>query len=124
MILADTSVWITHFRSGDADLARALRRSNVRSHPWIIGELAMGNLTDRQRTLTDLRRLPPSVVATVDEIGSFVERNALFGRGIGFVDAGLLAATALTSGTRLWTTDRRLQSVARDLGLAADSAAD
>lgn len=84
----------------------------------------MGNLTDRQRTLTDLRRLPPSVVATVDEIASFVERNALFGRGIGFVDAGLLAATALTPGTRLWTTDRRLRSVARDLGLAADSAAD
>lgn len=124
MILADTSVWIDHFRRGAADLAEGLRRGNVRSHPWVVGELAMGNLADRQRTLTDLRRLPRSAVATAREIASFVDRHALFGRGIGYVDAGLLAATALTPDTRLWTADRRLRAVAQELGLAAVSAMD
>lgn len=120
MILVDTSVWVDYFRHGNGTLADALRRNTIRAHPWIVGELAMGNLADRTGTLEYLRGLPPVTVASDPELDGFIEQRCLYGRGIGYVDAALLAATALTPNTRLWTTDRRLRAAAQELGISAD----
>lgn len=87
-------------------------------HPFVVGELAMGGL--RRRTLLeDLRLLPTALVAADDEVLAFIDRHSLYGAGIGYIDAHLLAAARLTPDVELWTRDRRLQSVARSLSLAA-----
>jgi hypothetical protein len=84
-----------------------------------IGTLALGSLRRRDAFLSDLRGLPQATVAWDDEVLDLIDREALFGRGIGYVDAHLLAAGRLTAGSRLWTRDRRLHAVAAQLGLAA-----
>lgn len=119
MILADTSIWIGHLRSGDPTLARLLGSSAVLGHPWVTGELALGNLGNRSEVLGLLRRLPRATVATEEEVLLLIEHQKLSGAGIGYVDAQLLAATRLTADASLWTRDRRLASVAARLGLAA-----
>ena len=118
MILVDTSVWVDHLRSGDAALAALLERGAVLGHPFVIGEIACGSLTDRGAILALLQHLPMAVVAEVGEVLAYIHRHKLHGKGIGYVDAHLLAATALTGGTKLWTRDRRLHAVARELGCA------
>jgi predicted nucleic acid-binding protein len=119
MMLVDTSVWVRHLRDGDAHLATALERAEVWTHPWVIGELACGRLSDRATVLGLLRALPSTPVAGVDEALALVERRALMGRGIGWVDVHLLAS-ALLAGIRIWTLDRRLVAVAAELGVAAE----
>ena len=119
MILVDTSVWIDHLRSASAILSELLGDGEVLGHPFVLGELALGNLRRREEILRILRRLPQATSASHGELLEFIDREALFGRGIGYVDAHLLAAARLTSGTKLWTHDRRLQAVAAQLGLAA-----
>ena len=119
MILADTSVWIEHLRRGEPRLIAALDTGEVLIHPLIIGELAMGNLGQRGTMLATLAALPQAIVAQQEEVLAFIEGESLFGRGIGFVDASLLAATRLTPGARLWTLDRRLRETAESLGIAA-----
>ena len=119
MILVDTSVWIDHLRVASAILSELLGDGGVLGHPFVLGELALGNLGQREEILHMLRRLPQVDSASHREVLQFVDREALFGRGIGYVDAHLLAAARLTAGTRLWTHDRRLQAVAAQLGLAA-----
>ena len=119
MILVDTSVWIEHLRRGEPDLVRRLNAREVLGHPWVIGELATGNLHDRAAWLTDLKNLPRAVVATDTEVLSLIEHEALYGLGIGYVDICLLAATRLTPTARLWTRDRRLADVAARMGVAA-----
>ena len=91
-------------------------------HPFIVGELALGSMAGRGAVLDALRLLPAAAVATDDEVLGFVDRHRLFGIGIGYVDAHLLAATVLSDGTRLWTRDRRLAEAAKRLGFAAYSA--
>ena len=118
MILLDTTVWIDHLRDGDAPVGRLLDGGEVLAHPWVTGELALGRLQGRARLLRLLDQLPQAVVATPAELLAFIERHELFGVGIGYVDAQLLAATKLTDGARLWTRDRRLQSAAERLGSA------
>lgn len=118
MILVDTSVWVLHLRQGAAELAGRLEAGLVLGHPLVTGELAMGNLRDRAIVLSALASLPQTVVATHDEVMAFIEREALHGRGVGYVDACLLAATRLTPNARLWTLDRRLAEVALDLAVA------
>ena len=118
MILVDTSVWVDHLRSGDAQLAELLDRGAVLGHPFVIGEIACGSLTDRGAILALLQHLPMAVVAEAGEVLAYIQRHKLHGKGIGYVDAHLLAATALTGGTKLWTRDRRLHAVARELGCA------
>ncbi len=120
MLLADTSVWIQHFRENNRKLAESLRRGLVLMHPCVLGELACGNLKKRAGTLEDLQTLPPAFAASDDEVLSLIERRRLWGRGLGWVDAHLLAA-ALLSGCRLWTLDKRLAEAAGALGLSADS---
>jgi predicted nucleic acid-binding protein len=122
VILVDTSVWVRHLREGDAGLATALERAEVWTHPWVVGELACGRLADRATVLGLLRALPAAPVASVDEALALIERRALMGRGIGWVDAQLLAS-ALLAGIPIWTLDRRLAAVAGELGVAAESRA-
>ena len=121
MILADTSVWVDHLRAGDQALAALLETGMVLAHPYVIGELALGNLRQREIVLNALAGLPRADVATDAEVLHFIERHALFGRGIGHIDAHLLAAVQLTAGAELWTSDRRLHGVAVRLGLARTS---
>jgi len=119
VILVDTSVWIDHLRSGDALLAGLLDEGQVLSHPFIIGELALGNLRQRESILADLLELPQAFAAGDDEVMHFIDRERLFGFGIGYLDAHLLAATRLTQGAALWKRDRRLSAAAERLSLAA-----
>jgi predicted nucleic acid-binding protein len=119
MILADTSVWIDHLRTGDERLADLLDRGEVLSHPYVRGELALGGLRPGSPVLADLADLPQAVRAQDEEVMAMIATRGLSGRGIGWVDAHLLAAAALTPGSRLWTRDRRLGEVAEELGVAA-----
>ena len=119
MILADTSVWIDHLRKGEPALADLLLRSQMLTHPFILGELALGSLKHRETVLGALANLPQAAVATDAEVLRTIDRWKLFGTGIGYIDAHLLAATALTPGTELWTRDKRLREVAERLGLHA-----
>ena len=117
MILTDTSVWIDHLRAGVPDLISALEAGDVLVHPLIMGELACGNISRRSVVLGLLRELPQSREATHAEVMAMVDARSLAGRGIGIIDAHLLASALLTPGTRLWTRDRRLDRVATELGI-------
>jgi predicted nucleic acid-binding protein len=119
VILVDTSVWVEHLQAGSEELTRLLGGGEVLGHPFVIGELALGNLRQRDAFLSDLQNLPQAVVASDEEVLRLINRQTLFGRGIGYVDAHLLAAARLTAGSKFWTRDRRLQAVAAQLGLAA-----
>jgi predicted nucleic acid-binding protein len=119
MILIDSSVWIDHLRSSDALLSGLLGGGQVLAHPFIIGELAMGSLRQRDVILNALRDLPQALVASDDEVLGFIDQQRLFGLGIGYVDAHLLAAARLTAGASLWTRDKRLHDIAERMGLAA-----
>jgi len=119
VILVDASVGIDHLRADDERLTALLDGDAVLGHPFIVGELALGNLRQREVVLRALRRLPQATVASDQEVLRLIDRQPLFGRGIGYVDAHLLAAVRLTADTRLWTRDRRLRIVAAELGLAA-----
>ena len=118
MILVDTSVWVEHLRVGNEALSRLLDDRQVWAHPFIVGELACGNLEDRSEILSRLGHLPSVPVATHSEVLFFIERNRLTGLGIGYVDLHLLAAVALAPPARLWTRDRRLEAVADGLQCA------
>jgi predicted nucleic acid-binding protein len=114
-VLVDTSVWIDHLRHGHATLALALEEGNVLTHPFVIGELACGNLRRRAEILRLLGELPQAPVASNAEVLEFIERRHLMGRGIGFVDAHLLASVTLAGSARILTADRRLAEVATQL---------
>ena len=120
MILVDTSVWVDHLRSGDPRLAQLLDTEQVLTHPFVIGEIALGLLPQRGRILASLRYLPQVLVAAHEEVIAFIERHRLFGSGIGYVDAHLLAAIKLTAGTGLWTRDKSLRAAAERLALVAE----
>ncbi|RLQ23825.1 PIN domain-containing protein [Seongchinamella sediminis] len=118
MILVDSSIWIDHLRSGDTRLADLLDRSQVLTHSFVIGELACGNLHNRDEILRLLNDLPHAPVASPAEALYFIERNRLMGLGVGYIDIHLLAATALAENTLLWTGDKRLTKVASKMQLA------
>jgi predicted nucleic acid-binding protein len=119
VILVDTSVWVDHLRAGDKVLSSLLQEAQVFGHPWVTGEIALGSLARRREVLGLLHGLPQAVVASDSEILALVEGARLFGRGIGWVDAQLLASSRLTDGTVLWTRDVRLASAAAELGVGA-----
>jgi predicted nucleic acid-binding protein len=116
MILADTSVWIYHFRRGSARFARQLDAGEIATHIVVVGELATGNLVDRRRTLAALRKLPRVKQGTSDECFAYLETHRLFGLGIGWNDIQLLVAAQLNQ-VRLWSLDRPLAMAAKKLDL-------
>jgi len=122
VILVDTSVWAEHIRREVRPLSALLLAGLVLAHPFVIGEIAMGNLRQRDVFLRGLQDLPQAVVATDHEVMRFIDRDRLFGSGIGYVDAHLLAAARLSSGAALWTFNKRLNAVAARLGLAYEPA--
>ena len=116
MILVDTSVWIDHFRRENARLAVHASQVEIAQHPFVTGELAMGNLTGWRPTVDALQRLPPAEVVSHADLLDFVDEYRLAGTGIGFVDAHLLAC-AQSSSHLLWTRDRRLADQAQRIGV-------
>ena len=119
MILVDTCVWVNHLRYGDPTLAAALKAGRVLMHAFVLGELACGNLKNRDKTLRLFGDLPVVPTATDLEVLGMIERCALMGRGIGYIDVHLLTSTALAAGARMWTRDKRLAAAASELGLLA-----
>jgi predicted nucleic acid-binding protein len=118
MILVDTSVWINHFRSGNERLKSLLFDQQVFCHRFIVGELACGTLRNREEILGNLKALPEAHLVEHEEVMSFLESQRLYGQGIGWVDAHLLASTLLT-GCTLWTFDKPLRSAAAALNVLA-----
>jgi predicted nucleic acid-binding protein len=116
LILIDTSVWVSHLRSGEAHLASLLEEGGAASHPFVIGELACGSLKRREEILRLLQALPICQLARQDEILDFIEAHKLMGKGLGYVDMHLLAS-AMLSGVRLWTFDKSLAKAAKALGV-------
>jgi predicted nucleic acid-binding protein len=123
MILADTSVWVDHLRGHNQTFTQLLESEQILIHPFVIGELALGDLQPRDLILNYFYNLPQSKLASYQEVLHFIDRHRLFGSGIGYVDAHLLAATQLTAGATFWTVDMRLHRLADRLRLAAGPAA-
>ncbi|HEY1657197.1 MAG TPA: type II toxin-antitoxin system VapC family toxin [Candidatus Sulfotelmatobacter sp.] len=119
MILADTSVWIDHLRSGDKDMRERLDRAEIAIHPFVIAELALGSLRERSKTLAFLDLLPQVRMAQTIEVRLAIEARRLHGVGIGLVDAHLIASALIDSSVRLWTRDLKLRGVAEGLGIHA-----
>jgi len=118
VILIDTSVWVDHFRVPDEAVARLIRTKTAAVHPFVLGELIMGNLLDWQRTVEGLRSLPEAEAVGEDDFITFVADQKLQGSGVGFVDAHLLASCRLGRDLRLWCKDKRLGNWAESLGVA------
>ena len=120
MILADTTIWVDHFRKGDQKLVELLEQKEILLHPFVIGELALGSLKDRISTLWFLDKQSMAKMASMAEVRNLVESRRLYARGIGLTDAHLIASVLLTPCTSLWTRDERLRGVAREAKVLAD----
>jgi predicted nucleic acid-binding protein len=116
MVLVDTSVWVSHLRDGNEDLQKLLHEGEVVCHPFIIGELACGNLKNRDEILTYLQSLPMTILAEDEEVLKFIEDNQLMGKGLGYIDVHLIASAQLTS-VVLWTLDKTLNKFTEKLGI-------
>lgn len=118
MVLIDTSVWVDHLQRRNAELVVLLNHGQVLAHPFVIGELALGSLLQRNTVLEALQNLPACAMATDVEVLNFINSHTLHGIGIGYIDVHLLAAARLTPTAKLWTLDKRLQAAATRLGLS------
>lgn len=118
-LIVDAAIWIDHLRRSDLALVRALKENRALVHPFTIGEVALGSLGNRRAVLLELSLLLRPQIATDKEVLAMIEDHALYGTGIGYVDAHLLASTMLTPDAGLWTRDRRLGAAAERLGIAA-----
>jgi len=117
MVLVDTSVWVAHLRHGDTGLETLLDEGRVLCHPFIVGELACGNLKNRAEILALLRELPMAICAEHEEVMQFIENCRLMGTGLGYLDVHVLSSAVLTT-VPLWTLDEKLNRVSSRLGLA------
>jgi hypothetical protein len=122
LILADTSIWIEHFRSGNKELRKHLNRGNIVIHPFIVAELALGSSRQRSKILALLDLLPQVRMAQVGEVRLMIDGRRLYSLGIGLIDAHLIASAFIDSATLLWTRDKRLRRAAEGLGLHAELA--
>jgi predicted nucleic acid-binding protein len=122
LILADTSIWIDHLRSGNKQLRKHLNEGQIVIHPSIIAELALGSLQGGGRTLALLDLLPQVQVAQLSEVRRMIEARRLYSLGIGLTDAQLIASVFINSSTLLWTRDKRLRKAAESLGIHASLA--
>ncbi|WEK06607.1 MAG: type II toxin-antitoxin system VapC family toxin [Candidatus Devosia phytovorans] len=118
MILADTSIWIDHFRVTNLAVVRAIRERTLVIHPYVIGELALGSLKSRDQTIARLSRFHHLPKVPHDDILKMIETLSLYGRGLGYVDVHLLASCIATANCKLLTRDRRLRETAEQLGIA------
>ncbi|TIX90707.1 type II toxin-antitoxin system VapC family toxin [Rhizobium sp. P44RR-XXIV] len=116
MILADTSIWIDHFRHGDVELRKVIEDDRLLCHPSVIGELALSSLRDRSSVMAFLAAQRGAVVATHDEVMTMIDRYGIFSMGIGYTDAHLLASVLLDPRASLWTRDKRLRIAAEKAG--------
>ena len=121
MIVVDTSVWVDHFRTGDPHLSELIVRNGIIQHPFVTGEIAVGNLRSRRKAIWGLRTLPRLEPVDEGTLHEFLEAEEMFGTGLGFVDVHLLAATANRDKTKIWTRDRRMKECAERLGLSAEN---
>jgi predicted nucleic acid-binding protein len=117
LILADTSVWIDHLRSGNAEMRKHLEQGNIALHPFIIAELALGSLRKRSKTLALLDLLPQVKVAQHSDVRLMIEARRLYSLGIGLIDAHLIASVFINPPTLLWTKDKRLRKAAEAVGI-------
>jgi hypothetical protein len=117
MVLVDTSIWINHLQKGNVHLEKLLLDMEVACHPFIIGELACGNLKNRSEILSLLHSLPQAHSVENDEILHFIEMNKLMGSGIGLIDVHLLASARIAS-LHLWTSDKKLFNTSVSLQMA------
>jgi predicted nucleic acid-binding protein len=120
LILADTSIWIHHFRSEDKEMRKQLNQGRIVIHPFIVAELALGSLRDRTNTLRLLDLLPQVRVARLDEVRLMIESRRLYNLGIGLTDAQLIASVLVNPPTLLWTRDKPLHKLAQALGIHAN----
>lgn len=118
MILVDTSVWIDHFRVSEWQLVQWIAEDLVLTHPFVIGEVSLGNFKRRSSVIEWFQDLTRVDRAEDDEVLELIETHQLYGTGIGFVDCHLLASLRLTRGTRLWTRDKRLKAAGEAMGAA------
>jgi len=116
MLLVDTSVWVRHLREGDQGLEKLLNNGEVMCHPYIVGELACGNLKNRNEVISLLQLLPSAALVNHEEVLQFIEENKLMGKGLGYIDVHLCASAVLT-GVQMWTYDRRLNETNEALGI-------
>jgi predicted nucleic acid-binding protein len=116
MVLVDTSVWVSHLREGEAGLKKLLIDGEVMCHPFIVGELACGNLKNRLEILTYLQSLPITILAEDEEVLKFIENNQLMGKGLGYIDIHLIASAVLTD-VPVWTFDKTLDTIAKKIGI-------
>jgi predicted nucleic acid-binding protein len=116
-VLVDTSVWVSHFRERNQGLIDLLECDSVLMHPMVVAELACGTPPSRTHTLSDLASLQQPQQASLGEVMDFIEREKLYGEGCGIVDMILLASTLITSGSELWTLDKRLLSLSERFGV-------
>ena len=116
MVLVDTSVWVSHLREGDVGLEKLLNDGEVVCHPFIIGELACGNLKNRREILIHLQSLPKTILAEDEEVLEFIENHQLMGEGLGYIDIHLIAAAVLTD-VPLWTFDKTLDKISKRIGV-------
>lgn len=119
MILADTTVWIDHFRRVDVEFIQCLEMRVVGGHDLVIEELALGTIPDRSATLASLENLHSFPNVSHEEMMALIRERKLYGRGIGAVDARLLSSVLIAGGC-LWTRDKRLKAIARELGVSYD----
>jgi predicted nucleic acid-binding protein len=122
LILADTSIWIDHLRSGSKEMRKHLSQGQIVTHPFIIAELALGSLRERTKTLALLDLLPQVRMAQMNEVRLMIETRRLYSLGIGLTDAHLIASVFVNSPTLLWTRDKALRKVAEGLGIHASMA--
>lgn len=122
MIIVDSSIWADHIHHPVHELSELLRQYAVAMHPYVIGEIMLGNLAQRTSTLRSLRMLAPAPMARDNEVIGLIDSAALFGSGVGYVDSHLVASTMLIPNGLLWTRDRRLHAVTERLGIAFPAA--
>ena len=116
MVLVDTSVWVSHLRDGNIGLEKLLNGGEVVCNPFIVGELACGNLKNRREILTYLKSLPMTTLAEDEEVLKFIENNQLMGKGLGYIDIHLIVSAVLT-GVPLWTFDKTLDKITKKIGI-------
>jgi predicted nucleic acid-binding protein len=118
VILADSSIWIDHFRSPIGELVSVIRAGHLLVHRMLVGELALGWVPDRTSLLSSLQAMPKLAEVSDDALLTFIDRHKLISVGIGLVDVHFLASVQASPGSKLWTRDKRLLAQAQRLGLA------